>query len=316
MIANYTAFQDIRAELGRAALTSALRSGLGLPRPAEHLRRPRQPARPGAPGPAARHRRSSPSTSAPTSRCPRDGDIYLLGGGEDRPQVLAAAAAARRRRPAPGRRPRRASSSRCAPATSCSAPSSAARRASPCAGLGLLDIRSGRGERRAVGEIVGDVDPALGLPALTGFENHQGVTHARARRRPAGPGAARRSATATAPRARTRGRILGTYMHGPALARNPASPTCCSAGRRARCGRCPPSRGWARRAPPRAPGRGRPVLAGERKAAIRAAVLAGSRRAASAFLPRSLGAPSSRLIARRKQRRGRPRAGRAPPGTR
>ena len=32
----------------------------------------------------------------------------------------------------------------------------------PVAGLGLLDIRSGRGERRGVGEIVADVDPALG----------------------------------------------------------------------------------------------------------------------------------------------------------
>src|SRR6185369_8476476 len=46
----------------------------------------------------------------------------------------------------------------------------------PVAGLGLLDISSGRGERRGVGEIVADVDPALGAGRLTGFENHQGVT--------------------------------------------------------------------------------------------------------------------------------------------
>ena len=41
---------------------------------------------------------------------------------------------------------------------------------------GLLDIRSGRGERRGVGEVIADVDPALGVERLTGFENHQGVT--------------------------------------------------------------------------------------------------------------------------------------------
>src|ERR1700684_3503786 len=43
-------------------------------------------------------------------------------------------------------------------------------------GLGLIDIRSGRGERRGVGEITAEVDPALGVQRLTGFENHQGVT--------------------------------------------------------------------------------------------------------------------------------------------
>src|SRR6202044_474880 len=42
--------------------------------------------------------------------------------------------------------------------------------------LRLLDIRSGRGERRAVGEIVADVEPELNVGRLTGFENHQGVT--------------------------------------------------------------------------------------------------------------------------------------------
>jgi hypothetical protein len=81
-------------------------------------------------------------------------------------------------------------------------------------------MRSGRGERRAVGEIVADVDPALSVGKLTGFENHQGVTKL-------GPGAR--------PLARTtlgtgngdgtegayQGRVLGTYLHGPALVRNP-----------------------------------------------------------------------------------------------
>ncbi len=90
----------------------------------------------------------------------------------------------------------------------------------PVDGLGLIDLRSGRGEQRGVGEIVADVDPSLGVERLTGFENHQGVTRL-------GPG--------VKPLARTlrgvgngdgtegayAGRVLGTYLHGPALVRNP-----------------------------------------------------------------------------------------------
>jgi len=71
-----------------------------------------------------------------------------------------------------------------------------------------------------VGEILGEVNPALRLPRLTGFENHQGVT----RRGPSveplaqvltgvGNGDGTEGAWA--------GRVLGTYLHGPVLARNP-----------------------------------------------------------------------------------------------
>jgi hypothetical protein len=90
----------------------------------------------------------------------------------------------------------------------------------PIAGLGLLDMRSGRGEHRAVGEIVADVDPALRVPKLTGFENHQGVTQLGPRAKPlarttlgTGNGDGTEGAYA--------GRVLGTYLHGPALVRNP-----------------------------------------------------------------------------------------------
>jgi len=90
----------------------------------------------------------------------------------------------------------------------------------PVPGLGILDIWSGRGERRGVGEIVADVDPELGVPRLTGFENHQGVTTL-------GPGA-RPLARVTAgvgngdgTEGAYAGKVLGTYLHGPALVRNP-----------------------------------------------------------------------------------------------
>lgn len=151
---------------------------------------------------------------------PPDGDIYLMGGGEDLPQVLAA-----RRLAADG------------------GLAEAVRRGAvlfavcagyqvlghqfggvdgePVPGLGLLDITSGRGERRGVGEVLADVDPQLGIPRLTGFENHQGVTRLGPGARPlartvAGTGNGDGTEGAYA------GRVAGSYLHGPALVRNPA----------------------------------------------------------------------------------------------
>jgi CobQ-like glutamine amidotransferase family enzyme len=152
-------------------------------------------------------------------RVPADGDIYLLGGGEDLPQILAArrlsadgglAAAARRGA---------AVFAVCAGYQIMGAEFGGAE-GEPVPGLGLLDIRSGRGERRGVGEITADVDPALGVPRLTGFENHQGVTWRGPEARPlatvlsgVGNGDGTEGAYC--------GRVVGTYLHGPALVRNP-----------------------------------------------------------------------------------------------
>jgi CobQ-like glutamine amidotransferase family enzyme len=150
---------------------------------------------------------------------PPDGDIYLLGGGEDLPQILAAD-----RLRADGGLQRAAAGGAVVFAV-CAGYQLIGRQfggveGEPVAGLGVLDITSGRGERRGVGEIVADVDPALGVPRLTGFENHQGVTHI-------GPGARplARVALGVGNGDGTEGayavKVLGTYLHGPALARNP-----------------------------------------------------------------------------------------------
>jgi lipid II isoglutaminyl synthase (glutamine-hydrolysing) len=150
---------------------------------------------------------------------PRGGDIYLMGGGEDLPQILAA-----RRLHADG--------------GLAAAVGAGAVLLAVCAGyqvigtefggtegeqvpgLGILDIASGRGERRGVGEIVADVDPQLGVPRLTGFENHQGVTRLGPGVRPlarvaAGVGNGDGTEGAYA------GKVVGTYLHGPVLVRNP-----------------------------------------------------------------------------------------------
>jgi CobQ-like glutamine amidotransferase family enzyme len=150
---------------------------------------------------------------------PRQGHIYLLGGGEDLPQILAT-----RRLRADGGLAAAAAAGAVVFAV-CAGYQVIGHQfggidGEKVAGLGILDVRSGRGERRGVGEIVADVDPGLGVPRLTGFENHQGVTAH-------GPGAR--------PLARVRlgvgngdgtegayaGKVLGTYLHGPALVRNP-----------------------------------------------------------------------------------------------
>ncbi|MEU4481447.1 glutamine amidotransferase [Micromonospora sp. NPDC023966] len=151
-------------------------------------------------------------------RLPATADIYLIGGGEDGPQALGA-----QRLIADGGLHRAVAQGSvvfgvCAGyqllGTSFFA------KGTRCTGLELLDISSDRGPTRAVGELAGEVDPRLGIPYLTGFENHGGRTHL-------GPGASP-VARVTAgvgndgtTEGAWRGKLLGTYSHGPALARNP-----------------------------------------------------------------------------------------------
>ncbi len=157
----------------------------------------------------------------PGERLPRTGDVYLLGGGEDAKQT----AAAQELREDGGL---------------AVAAGNGAAVFGICAGyqllgetflgvggveapgLGLLDVRTDRFVLRAVGNVLVDTDPGLGVPQLIGFENHGGAT---------------RLGPAAAPLGRMRigvgngdggsegavqGHVYGTYLHGPALALNPA----------------------------------------------------------------------------------------------
>lgn len=91
-------------------------------------------------------------------------------------------------------------------------------------GIGLLDCTTSPGKgSRMVGEIVVDPDPELGLPVLTGYENHAGATTVGPTSQPVGrvrvgSGNGRGYGVDGA----HNGRVLGTYLHGPVLARNPA----------------------------------------------------------------------------------------------
>jgi hypothetical protein len=85
-------------------------------------------------------------------------------------------------------------------------------------GLGLLDVVTIPGKRRAVGEVV--VRVADGEP-LSGFENHLGTTKIGPGSSPLGQvvkGVGNGDGTEGA----VSGHVLATYLHGPVLARNPS----------------------------------------------------------------------------------------------
>lgn len=155
-------------------------------------------------------------------------DVYIFGGGEDDPMEMAAA----------GMRESKASIER--------AHANGAVVLAVCGGyqlighryiaadgqvlegMGMVDLETRAGSPRLIGEIVAapgddDVWGELGPPrALTGFENHGGRTTLGAGVGPlgrvlAGGGNGDGSGTEGA----LADRIIGTYLHGPVLARNP-----------------------------------------------------------------------------------------------
>jgi CobQ-like glutamine amidotransferase family enzyme len=151
-------------------------------------------------------------------RIPHTADMYLIGGGEDGPQAVAA-----ERLLDDGAVGRAAEAGKpilaiCAGYQLLGESFYANGRAYP--GLNILDLRSDRGPSRAVGEIAGESAPQLGLGPITGFENHGGRTHLGEAVQPlarVSAGIGNDGATEGA----WAGHVIGTYMHGPALARNP-----------------------------------------------------------------------------------------------
>lgn len=163
---------------------------------------------------------------------PTSAAVYLLGGGEDGPQTAAA-----RQLGADGGLVRAVEGG--AVLLAVCAGLQIAGRSFPGPegdepGLGLLDCTTVRtDEPRAVGELLVDADPGLDLPPLTGFENHGGRTRPDPGARTlgtvvAGVGNGSPSVHGDGPSSegvvshRGAGRAVGTYLHGPALARNPA----------------------------------------------------------------------------------------------
>jgi CobQ-like glutamine amidotransferase family enzyme len=152
---------------------------------------------------------------------PELGDVYVVGGGEDAPQSEAA-------REIGQQGPLHRAVDRGAAVLAVCAGMQIVGRTFPDAngtkltGAGLLDIDTVKVDRpRAVGELLVTPDPHLGLPELTGFENHGGRTRLGTDARPLGTveiGEGNGWGTEGA----VNGQVVGTYLHGPVLARNPA----------------------------------------------------------------------------------------------
>ena len=163
-------------------------------------------------------------TIGPDDAVPTSCELYVIGGGEDLPQALAAA------KLSAGRPLHRAVEAGAVVLAICAGLRILGRSfvgidGEPCQGLGLLDCVTVRsGSPRAIGEIVVRPAPewaARGLPTLTGFENHGAVTELGPDARPAGEvraGVGNKDGTLEGA---VSGRVWGTYLHGPVLARNP-----------------------------------------------------------------------------------------------
>jgi CobQ-like glutamine amidotransferase family enzyme len=154
---------------------------------------------------------------------PRTADVYLLGGGEDTAQLTAARWLLRHRM-------RDELAERHVVLAVCAGlqllgTTMTDRSGHPYDGAGVLDLTTAAGARRAVGEITANAtEPAIGR--LTGFENHQGRTTLGPDARPlavvergVGNGVLHSGRAVEGVRA---GSVIGTYLHGPVLARNPA----------------------------------------------------------------------------------------------
>ncbi len=158
----------------------------------------------------------------PGDAVPSDGAVYLLGGGEDAAQVSAVKGLK-------------------ADGNIFSAVERGAVLFAVCAGLqivgntftvgdhdevieglGLLDVDTRRGDVRAVGEILTHWTKPDGTESLiTGFENHGGFTTLGPAAKPLarveiGIGNANDGVDGA-----VQGTVIGTYPHGPVLARNP-----------------------------------------------------------------------------------------------
>jgi hypothetical protein len=158
---------------------------------------------------------------APATTCA----VYVLGGGEDTAQQFAADWLRRHDEL------HRALESSAVTLAVCAGLQILGRALSDASGqrypgLGLLDIATVPGRQRAVGEVT-TTCAVPGVGSLTGFENHRGVTTLGAGTAPLGrvvTGIG--NGTSDGTRHRTEGvltdRVVGTYLHGPVLARNPA----------------------------------------------------------------------------------------------
>lgn len=157
-----------------------------------------------------------------TDSIPIDGDIYVIGGGEDGPQQAAVSLCQRDGG-------LKEAFERGAQFLAICAGFQILGYEFPVAGsqmvpgLGILPVRTVRTElTRCVGELLVDPDPLLGIPLVTGYENHGGQTEI-LKGRPLGKVI---FGIGNSYDSHFDGflseNVVASYCHGPLLARNPA----------------------------------------------------------------------------------------------
>lgn len=163
----------------------------------------------------------------PGDEVPSDGQLYLLGGGEDMAQISAMRALRN-----DGNIFRAVDAGAvlfavCAGFQICGTTFTVGDRDEVVEGLGLLDVETRRGAERAVGEVLHRwTRPDGSESLLTGFENHGGYTTLGSGAEPlahveVGIGNDGHGLEGAVQRGPNGGWVIGTYPHGPVLARNP-----------------------------------------------------------------------------------------------
>ena len=153
-----------------------------------------------------------------------EADLYLLGGGQDRDQVLVAQDLQRHRDALHG-----AIGDGAALLAVCGGYQLVGHRyrghqGDEIPGLGLLDLETDAGDERMIGNVLLECDlgDGAGPRTLVGFENHAGRTRL-------GPGvralgrvlAGHGNDGASGYEGARAERVIGTYVHGPLLPKNP-----------------------------------------------------------------------------------------------
>lgn len=159
----------------------------------------------------------------PGQPLPDTGDIFLLGGGEDGAQTAAVKALQ-----ADGGLHRAVDRGAvvfavCAGYQILGHSFGVGDADEPRQGLGLLDVTTTRGPRRAVGEVLHRWIGRHGDDAwITGFENHGGYTHLGAEAQPFAHVEIGIGNADDGTEGALQGTVVGMYPHGPVLPRNPA----------------------------------------------------------------------------------------------
>lgn len=151
---------------------------------------------------------------------PESLDIYTIGGGEDAAQRLAA-------RHLNSHRGLRIAIERGVPVLAVCAGLQVLGRwfvssnGPRVCGVGVLDVNTAPQRRRTIGEIRAIPDHTLPPEELTGFVNHRGGTSLGASARPLATIVGKPATIRDDTDGVIQGHVIGTYLHGPVLARNP-----------------------------------------------------------------------------------------------